>query len=165
MPNNPTHIIRDGEVIENDWQLIEKSDQLSGENVIVPYLIFKEHQELYTQCNIGVWIKNDCDIDAISDDIIRLPIIAIEFPIFTDGRGFSLARILRERFHYTGEIRAIGYPIRDQLCYLKRCGFNAFAFDDGDVDLSEALSSLNDFTEAYQSSVDQPLPLFKRRNS
>ena len=102
------------------------------------------------------------DLSAITEDIISCPIIAINFPVFMDGRGFSLGRLLRERHGYTGEIRAIGHVIRDQLCYLKRCGFNAFSFKK-DVDLGAATASLKDFSEAYQTSVDQPIPLFKRR--
>jgi len=70
---------------------------------------------------------------------------------------------LRERYGFTGELRAIGHFIRDQMCYLRRCGVNAFAFANEETDLEAALKSLNDFTEYHQASVDQPLPLFRRR--
>jgi uncharacterized protein (DUF934 family) len=80
-----------------------------------------------------------------------------------DGRSFSTARLLRERYGFTGELRAVGNFIRDQLCYLRRCGVNAFAFTREDMNLEDALKSLGDFSEYYQASVDQPLPLFRRR--
>jgi len=80
-----------------------------------------------------------------------------------DGRSFSTARILRERYGFKGELRAIGNFIRDQLCYLRRCGVNAFAFANPDTNLEIAVKSLTDFSEYYQASVDQPLPLFRRR--
>ena len=94
--------------------------------------------------------------------IATVPVIAINFPKFVDGRGFSLARLLRERYGYQGEIRATGEIIRDQLYLLQRCGFNAFEFGE-EVDLAEASKSLADFSDAYQVAADQPIPLFKRR--
>jgi uncharacterized protein (DUF934 family) len=95
------------------------------------------------------------------DNLGDLQLIAIAFPNFMDGRGFSYARELRER-GYTGELRASGSFIRDQLHYLARCGFDAFAFDD-DSNLEAACASLSDFDEHYQAAIDQPLPLFRRR--
>ena len=85
----------------------------------------------------------------------------VNFPVFTDGRGFSYARELRER-GLRGELRAGGHFIRDQLTYLQRCGFNAFQMAD-EAELEAALASLADFSEHYQASIDQPLPLFRRR--
>ena len=79
-----------------------------------------------------------------------------------DGRGFSSARLLRERYNYSGEIRAVGGFIRDQIYLLNRCGFNAFKFDDAS-DLNESVKSLEDFSETYQVSSDQKDPLFRRR--
>ena len=95
--------------------------------------------------------------DALDD----IPLILINFPAFMDGRGFSYARELRER-GYTGELRAVGHFIRDQLTYLARCGFNAFQMAD-DSQLEDALHSLDDLSEYYQAATDQPLPLFRRR--
>jgi len=89
-------------------------------------------------------------------------VVAVSFKKNVDGRGFSMARLLRERYGYQGEIRAIGEIIRDQLYLLQRCGFNAFEFG-AEVDLAEARKSLADFSDAYQVAVDQPVPLFKRR--
>jgi len=95
------------------------------------------------------------------DSLEGIQLVVVNFPVFTDGRGFSYARYLRER-GYQGELRAGGHFIRDQLTYLRRCGFDAFQFAD-DSQLEAALASLQDFTEYYQAAVDQPLPLFRRR--
>lgn len=92
----------------------------------------------------------------------ELRAIAIEFPSFTDGRGYSHARLLRERFGWKGELRAVGDVGRDQLLYLSRCGFDAFVLKDASR-LEEALAGLDDFSEGYQSSVERPQPLFRRR--
>ena len=88
--------------------------------------------------------------------------VEVNFPSFTDGRGYSIARLLRERHGYQGELRAVGDVQRDQLFYLARCGFDAFLLRDG-LDAQEALSALHDFSEAYQASVERPEPLFRRR--
>jgi len=90
-----------------------------------------------------------------------IPLIAVNFPTFMDGRGFSYARELRER-GYKGELRATGHFIRDQMAYLARCGFDAFEMAD-ESQLEQALPSLSDFSEAYQASADQSQPLFRRR--
>lgn len=158
-------IIKDGNIINDTWELMitaTSADVIPAGKVIVPVSILTTQSELKNRDDIGVWLHNDIDLKQVADEIIALPLIAINFPGFMDGRGFSLARLLRERYGYQGEIRAIGHIIRDQLCYLKRCGFNAFAFEES-INLNAALSSLNDFTEAYQTSVDMPEPLFRRK--
>ena len=96
------------------------------------------------------------------EGIADFALIAINFPGFMDGRGFSVARLLRERYGFTGELRASGGVIRDQLCYLQRCGFSSFDLD-ADINIEAAVESLNDFSEGYQISVDLPTPLFRRR--
>ena len=88
--------------------------------------------------------------------------VEVNFPSFTDGRGYSIARLLRERHGYRGELRAVGDVQRDQLFYLARCGFDAFLLRD-DEDAQAARSALHDFSEAYQASVERPQPLFRRR--
>ena len=88
--------------------------------------------------------------------------VEVNFPSFTDGRGYSIARLLRERYGYEGELRAVGDVQRDQLYYLSRCGFDAFLLREGE-DAEEAIAALQDFSDAYQSSVAQPQPLFRRR--
>jgi uncharacterized protein (DUF934 family) len=88
--------------------------------------------------------------------------VEVNFPSFTDGRGYSIARLLRERFGYRGELRAVGEVQRDQLFNLARCGFDAFVLKKDD-DAADALAALNDFSEVYQASVERPLPLFRRR--
>ena len=110
---------------------------------------------------IGVVLEADQPPSAIEPALSSLALVAINFPVFTDGRGFSYARELRDR-GFTGEIRATGHFIRDQLYYLQRCGFNAFEFDD-EVDLEQAVASLNDFSDAYQADTGQTDPLFRRR--
>jgi uncharacterized protein (DUF934 family) len=97
----------------------------------------------------------------------RLPAAAwveVNFPKFGDGRGYSIARLLRERYGYKGELRAVGQVARDNLYFMEQCGFDAFLLRDGE-DVEEALKGFNDFSEGYQASVARPAPLFRRRGA
>ena len=136
--------------------------------VLVPLAVWlARHEELTPRlelAEIGVWIDSHESPEALAasiDDLNRFPVIAVSFPKFTDGRGYSIARLLRERFGYRGELRAIGDVLRDQLFYMKRCGFNAFSLP-ANRDVGSALAGLSDFDESYQAAADQPLPLFRR---
>ena len=115
-----------------------------------------------TTGKLGLWLESDEDPVLIADSLEAFSVIAVNFPQFTDGRGYSTARLLRERYGWKGELRAIGDIQRDQLYYLSRCGFDSFLLNDG-LDAQGALSALNDFSEAYQTSVERPVPLFRRR--
>jgi uncharacterized protein (DUF934 family) len=86
----------------------------------------------------------------------------VEFPQFGDGRGYSTARLLREKHGFRGELRAIGDILRDQLYYLRQCGFDTFALQPG-RNVAEALAAFDDFRDNYQATVAQPVPLFRRR--
>src|ERR671912_1775963 len=86
--------------------------------------------------------------------------VEVNFPKFSDGRGYSIARLLRERYGYKGELRAVGQVARDHLYYMEQCGFDAFLLREGE-DVAEALAAFGDFSEAYQTSVARPVPLFR----
>lgn len=88
--------------------------------------------------------------------------VEVNFPKFGDGRGYSIARLLRERYGYRGELRAVGHITRDLLFFLESCGFDAFELREGE-NPHEALAAFEDFSESYQASVTRPLPLFRRR--
>jgi uncharacterized protein (DUF934 family) len=89
-------------------------------------------------------------------------VIAVNFPKFGDGRGYSIGRLLRERYGYKGELRAVGEVARDHLQAMALCGFDAFQLREGE-DPQEALVGFDDFSDAYQATVAQPQPLFRRR--
>ncbi|AHK15796.1 DUF934 domain-containing protein [Thalassolituus oleivorans] len=100
--------------------------------------------------------------DLIGADSKAFASISINFPKFSDGRGYSAARLLRERYDYTGELRAVGDVLIDQLFFMKRCGFDTFALrDDQEVDV--ALAAFGTFSVCYQNDVADQRPLFRRR--
>jgi len=88
--------------------------------------------------------------------------VEVNFPKFGDGRGFSIGRLLRERYGYKGELRAVGQITRDHLFYLESCGFDSFELREGE-NAEEAVAAFDDFSESYQASPARPVPLFRRR--
>lgn len=161
-------IIKNGEVIDERWHLLPVDATLDGisnsDDLIVPLGLWLEssHALKVRDGGLGVWLQSHEQIEDIVDDLQHFQVIALDFPAFTDGRHFSSARLLRERYGYQGEIRAIGDVLRDQLFFMQRCGFDAFAVRP-DRDPYDALKGLSDFSVTYQTGVDQPLPLFRRR--
>jgi uncharacterized protein (DUF934 family) len=156
-------IIKDLQIVDDQWQVWRDSENLPASGgYIVPLALWKSHkEELLALGEIAVFLASDESPKAIANDTHSLSLIAVDFPKFADGRGFSYGRELREQLGFNGELRAIGDFMRDQLYFLKRCGFNSFALQNSD--LVEALASFNDFSDAYQPSVDQALPIFRRR--
>lgn len=165
-------IIKDGARVEDPWVLLRdeiSSDLLekhSGRDIIVPLEEWLQQQAPLTRHDgrIGVWLASHELPRQLGSALPGLPLIAVDFPAFKDGRGFTSARELRERFGYEGELRAIGDVLRDQLFYMARCGINAFDLRD-DQDPDVCLDALRDFRDSYQPAIDQPLPLFRRRSA
>jgi uncharacterized protein (DUF934 family) len=87
--------------------------------------------------------------DPASASLEGIARVEVNFPKFGDGRGYSIARLLRERYGYRGEVRAVGHITRDLLFFLESCGFDAFELRDGE-DPHEALASFEDFSDSYQ---------------
>ena len=161
----PTLIDRHGRR-EDVWQALEGdvADAPQGAALLVPLSRWLAHAPALRARagRLGVLLEPSDDPAAIADDLQTLALIAVRFPLFNDGRGYSIARTLRQRYGWQGELRAVGDVLRDQLFFMRRCGFNAYALRE-DHDPHAALASLRDFSEVYQAATDQPLPLFRRR--
>ncbi|MGZ9014228.1 MAG: DUF934 domain-containing protein [Burkholderiales bacterium] len=165
-------LIRHRKLAIDNWQLLDMLEvgedgalpPLPAGQIIVPIAAWRRAraQLLEREGGIGVSLSASDEPADIADDLGHFEVIAVQFPSFTDGRGYSIGRLLRERYGWSGELRAIGDIQRDQLFYLMRCGFDAFALREGE-DVEVALRAFGDFSERYQSGVDQPMPLFRRR--
>ena len=162
-------IIKNNHVSEDDWTLLDAEatlDQaLQSKKALIPASLWQEHSsQLQGLQDLGIWLEADQAIEDLADDLARFSVIALNFPAFTDGRHFSSARLLRERYAYTGEIRAIGDVLRDQLFFMQRCGFDAYAIR-ADRCPTDALKSLTELSVTYQGACDQSLPLYRRRSA
>ena len=162
-------LIKDRAIIADAWALLRIATSLADlpENgsVIVPLALWLQRRDaLFARGNVGVLLAPADDPAALVDDLATLPLIAVDFPQFTDGRGYSTARLLREMYGFEGELRAVGDVLRDQLYYLAGSGFNAFALR-ADRDVQDALKAFDDFSDNYQATVAQPAPYFRRRET
>ena len=153
-------------VVADRWTLVPGTAALAdlpATPAIVPLALWLAHRDaLVERGDIGVRLGPADDPEALAGDVARLPLIAVDFPQFGDGRGYSTARLLREKYGFGGELRAVGDILRDQLYYLRQCGFDTFSLAPG-RDIAGALAALDDFSDNYQATVAQPLPLFRRR--
>jgi uncharacterized protein (DUF934 family) len=158
-------LIKDRAIVADTWQVVEGSAAEVPDvgDLLVPLRLWRaQHQALVRRADaIGVWLEPSDDPADLAAVGALPPVIAVHFPAFTDGRGYSTARLLRERYAFRGELRAIGDVLRDQLFELARCGFDAFALRP-DQDAQAALRAFADFSEAYQAASDRG-PLFARR--
>lgn len=157
-----SRLIKGNRVVDNDWQTIsaDVDADLPAGKLIVPLAHWLENSD---NDNLAPWLDSEDEVEKVAAKLVTAPLIAINFPTFMDGRGFSIARLLRERYGYGGELRAIGHVIQDQLFYLKRCGFDAYDLREG-TDLEAAVASLDDFSVSYQAATDTPAPLFRQRS-
>lgn len=156
-----------GEAAATPEQIAGTSIPASGK-IIVPLGVWQgrraELEPRLKAGELGIWLQSFElveDLVASISDINQLPVIAIHFPRFVDGRGLSLATLLRTRYGFRNQLRAIGDVLRDQLFYMQRCGFNAYAIR-ADRSAADALASLRDFSEPYQGAVDIPQPVWRR---
>jgi uncharacterized protein (DUF934 family) len=157
-------IIRDRAIVDDDFvHVTDGAEQPAAAKPILPLAHFRETRDavLARHAAIGVRVPSD-KLPSDIPELQRLALIAIEFPRFTDGRGYSVARMLRQRHDYRGELRAVGWVLRDQLQYLERCGFNSFELEPGKP-LESALEAFSEFTVTYQAAVDDPRPIYRRR--
>ena len=164
-------IIKNRAVVSDDWSVLRLQEGETAESVsipagkvIVPFSVWQvQRAQLQQRAALGVWLSSDAQADVLKDDLAHFAVVAVDFPKFTDGRGYSIAYNLRTRLAYSGELRAIGDVLRDQLFYMQRVGFDAFAVR-ADKNIHDALKGLTDFSEKYQTSWDEKTPLFRRVN-
>ena len=169
MPN----VIQNGRIAASDWQILSVAEgedaaavAVPAGRVIVPLATWlARREELASRADVGVWFASNEGPEALEADIARVPVIAVNFPKFVDGRGYSTAVLLRTRYGYTGPLIAFGEVLRDQFNYLTRCGFDTLQPREGrytDAQLEAAIASIGDFSEPYQASVLHPQPIFRR---
>jgi phosphoadenosine phosphosulfate reductase len=149
-------LYQNGHFVEDSWKTLEAGQDIppSG-HVIVPLDWWQAQRGAFTGSNvpIGVRIEPGTKIENFAQDIPRLSVIALAFPKFQDGRAFSTAQLLRERYGFKGELRAVGDILLDQLQMLARCGFDTFEIKDGPTLQALQEGRAKSFTRFYQPSL------------
>ena len=150
-------LTRNGKIIEDRWTAVAADAPLpSNGDILVSYARWRDDRETLRRHGgkVGVRLAGDESPALIAEDLERFDLIALEFPTFKDGRAYSHARVLRERYGYRKELRAVGNVLRDQYLFLHRCGFDTLEIADAAAaeSWSEALSEIS---VAYQPAADR----------
>jgi uncharacterized protein (DUF934 family) len=111
---------------------------------------------------VGVRIQSEEAVEDLAYDLPRIAMVALVFPKFRDGRAYTSARLLRERYGYAGEVRAVGDVLREQAGFMVRCGFDAFIPADGSTP-QEWAAAASRYRHVYQRAADDRVPAFEER--
>jgi uncharacterized protein (DUF934 family) len=160
-------LIKDGRIVADSWARAESEDELAPTgDLIVPLALWQAARERLLRRNgrLGLALAPDEAPELVADDVGRFAVIALGFPKFTDGRAYSSARLLRERYGFAGELRATGNVLSDQLQFMLRCGFDAFEVADERL-LRRWDEALGNFSEWYQPAAlsRRPIPALRRQ--
>ena len=142
------------EVVADNWTLINEETLDQAGDIIVPLALYSENRDSFEnrEGQLAIQVNGDDDLDELLSNLDKFPLIAVDFPAFRDGRGFSIARLL-VRADYKGEIRATGDVGRDRIAYMERCGFTAIQISD-EIYKDEMLSAFTEVSNYYQSATD-----------
>ena len=161
-----TSLVKNNALIEDPFTYVAEGGEIPAEGPVIVHLDqWRTHREELSRRGtaLGVRLRSDESPELIADDLDRLAVVALEFPAFRDGRAYSYARMLRERFGFEGELRAVGDVLREQLHFMLRTGFNAFELD-GDDPLGQIRAAIDDFTVWYQPTGDGRETALQRRH-
>ena len=161
-------LIRNRKIEEADYIVVPDDTPMPAEGKFIVSMKRwqNESSTLHAgNCSFGVNLPNNCNLAEVWPELKSLQLIALEFPTFGDGRAYSQARVLRDRFNFQGEIRAIGAAVvQDQLYGMLRCGVNSFLLR-CDQDALGCLEALKGFSAAYQMAADDLHPILIQRRS
>ncbi|MDB6099599.1 MAG: hypothetical protein JWN58_2302 [Gammaproteobacteria bacterium] len=160
----PRRLLRDGQIAIDEWQYVAEAAALAGAPLIVRFAEWQKEPDAWIArggrmhgARLGVVLSPADQVELLAPHLTRFALVAAEFPGPGEGRGYTQARLLRERWNFTGELRATGYVRRDQLFFMARCGFNSFELPESE--LQDAFTAFSTFSAAYQTSNDRGLPL------
>lgn len=159
-------LIKDGGLADDPWVSLADDAETPPEGpVIVTLARWRADRDRLAGRNqpLGVRLRSDQPPASIADDLDRFAVIALEFPKFTDGRAYSYARLLRERYGYEGEVRAVGNVLRDQFLFMHRCGFDAFEVEDEKA-ADAWLEAISEFDVWYQEAADDRISVLVLRH-
>ncbi|MFP4003927.1 MAG: DUF934 domain-containing protein [Alphaproteobacteria bacterium] len=160
-------LIRNGQFTKETWLQLGDDAALPGTgDIIVSLERWRAEREalLARSGRLGIRLRPDQPPRLIADDLGHFALVALEFPAFKDGRAYSHARVLRQRYGFAGEVRAAGEVLRDQLLFMVRCGFDAFEVAE-DLTREDWRAALAEFSVFYQRAADGREPAWALRHA
>lgn len=146
-------LIKNKQLSQDNWVFIEDDAALNPDFNIVSFARWQaECRPLSAQANLGIRLESDIMIEELEESLSSFSLIELHIPVFTDGRAFTHARLLRSRYGFTGDIRVSGDFMLDQVFYLSRVGVSSFVIDDHE-NADKVIAVMDDFTVHYQASV------------
>ena len=158
-------LIKDGTEIEDTWSFVDNEADVPSSGCItvaLAKLIEDSDTLLARNQQIGVRLAPADDPHDLAPYLDRISLIEIDFPKYTDGRGYSQAQLLRRRLGYSGELRAVGHVLRDQILYMNRSGFDAYQTTR--ADLPNVTKALDEYSAVYQRAADNRTSVFAKRH-
>jgi uncharacterized protein (DUF934 family) len=155
----PRRLLRDRQIVFDEWRYVAEAPADAAAPLIVTFDQWQKEPDTWAQRGspLGVVLAPAHKIELLAPDLAHFALIAAEFSGPGEGRGYTQARLLRERWNFKGELRATGYVRRDQLFFMARCGFNSFELPESDIE--DAYTAFSTFSAAYQPSNDSGLAL------
>jgi uncharacterized protein (DUF934 family) len=146
-------LIKNKLLTQDNWEFIADDVALNTDfNIVSLSRWEQEKTSLANQANLGLRLESDVIIKDIVDDLAHFSLIELFIPVFTDGRAYTHARLLRSRYGFTGDIRVNGDFMLDQIFYLNRVGISSYVLDEKDS-AEKAIAVMSDFSDTYQESV------------
>jgi uncharacterized protein (DUF934 family) len=156
-------LVKGGKIADDPFAHVADGAELPEGCVLVSAARFLEDPEaLLKRGKVGVIWPNSRDVDDLVPYLDRVAAVALVFPTFRDGRAYSQARLLRERYHYRGELRATGQVLRDQFVFMLRAGFDAFDVKK-QADAEAFAETVHRYSVFYQPTGDGKLTALHRR--
>ena len=159
-------LLKDGALVDDPWVTVDDGTQLPMDGpAIVSLERWQAHRDALLGRNapLGIRLKSDQSPALIADDLDRFAVVALEFPVFRAGRAYSYARLLRARYGYRGEVRAVGEVLRDQFLFMLRCGFDAFEVRDENA-AGQWREAVSEISVVYQPAADSQTPVWALRH-
>jgi uncharacterized protein (DUF934 family) len=159
-------LVREKEIVEDRWVHVADGEDIPLDSAIIVSAdrwLADRASLVHRNAPIGIRLRNDQSPEDMGEDLYRFGVVALEFPAFKDGRAYTQARLLRERYRFDGEVRAFGDVLRDQLLFMQRCGIDAFEIRK-QADAEAFRKAVNEISVFYQPAADGRLPVSAQRN-
>lgn len=159
-------LVKDKAIVEDEWTHIADGEDIPSDRAVIVSAdrwLADRVSLVHRNGPIGVRLRNDQSPEELGEDLYRFGVVALEFPAFKDGRAYTQARLLRERYRFDGEVRAFGDVLRDQLLFMQRCGIDVFEIRK-QADAEAFQNAINEISVFYQPAADDRRPVSAQRN-